>query len=159
MNTIVLILVGMLVGAACLLKREQDAHVGTETRLRRVEEEYQACLLKYFEDSTDPRFERAPDWTPENGQALASFLSTEHGQALSRRFAAVAAATAIAGCSDAMHTAHSAGNGNGWNEAYEWFCKLSRVTGEQVTNRASGSGDNSERPDNDEEALLERFSS
>lgn len=129
---------------------------GEQRELRRrcahLEQAYSDVLLKYFNDETGPRFEQAPDWTPADAGNLSTFLKTETGQTLARRFAVVAGIAAVAGCADSMHTAHSAGSGNGWNEACQWFLKLSRVVGDQTTK-------NDEQAPEDEAQLLERLSS
>lgn len=121
-------------------------------RKERIEKGFAALVLEHFNDENDPRFQAAPEWGPDDAALLETFLKTETGNRLRRRFAAVAGTVAIAGCADSIHTAHSAGNGNGWNEAYQWFVKLSRVAGVQATPK-------DEQLPEDEEALLERFSS
>jgi len=147
-----------VVFAACLYWAKQDladlqGELDTrEADYERLKKQHAEVVLKYFNEETGPRFDRAPDWTPDDALALDAFLKTPAGQALRQRFEVVAGNVCVAGCADAMHSAHSAGIGHGWNEALQWFLKLSRVTGEQVTQ--------SDQPEDvDEAALVERFSS
>ncbi len=91
-----------------------------------------------------------PIWTVDDALQLRKFLTTGTGARLVNRFAHQSHVQSLAGCSDPMHTAHSAGVAHGFNEAKEWFFSLSRVTGAQVTN--------DEHPPQGEPDLLEQLS-
>lgn len=132
----------------------EQARYQEELRKRTVRLEAQVTdlLLKYHNDETGPLFENAPDWTPDDASKLATFLKTESGQILQKRFQVIAGQVAVRGCADEMHTTYAAANANGWNEACQWFLKLSRVAGVQAST-------NDEQAPEDEAQLLERFSS
>lgn len=121
-------------------------------RLKRIEGQYSELVLKHYNEETGPLFDNAPDWSPDDAAALTAFLRTETGRTLARRFQVVAGNVAVQGCADEMHTTYAAANANGWNEACQWFLKLSRVAGDQASTK-------DEQAPEDEAQLLERYSS
>lgn len=100
----------------------------------------------------------SPDWLSSDILSLRKFLNDESGRKLIQRGRAISFANAIAGSNDQFHTVHSAGRTAGFSEALNWIesCAsdemLSRVTGAQATKQ------NTSDSEQDDAALLERFS-
>lgn len=92
------------------------------------------------------------EWTDQDAAALAAFLKTDSGHALAKRFSAVAVHQALRGCNDERNTVYAAGTARGWDEAFQWFISISRVTGVQATKPKDD-----QAPDG-EEQLVERYS-
>jgi hypothetical protein len=152
---IVPLIISILALLICVLAVECRNSLKEQKRLKNrvqlLEEQNGELILEYYNAETGPIFDNAPDWTPDDAIALAAFLKTETGRALAKRFQVVAGNQAVAGCQDEMHTTYAAANGNGWNEACQWFLQLSRVTGVQVAK-------NDESAPEGETQLLERLS-
>lgn len=91
------------------------------------------------------------DWGEENASALARFMGTPAGVALTRRLRVVAAEVAINGAMDRANTVHAAGVSAGWNEAVRYLISLSRVSRVEDTNNAG-------QAPQDEARLLELLS-
>jgi hypothetical protein len=119
-------------------------------RQARLEQEVARLTLESLNEDTGPLYAGVPDWSEDDAMALQVFLKTPTGQNLQQRFCGVMTNVALEGCKDEMHTTYSAANGNGWNEAYQWFVKLSRVSRVPDTKN--------EQPEEGAEQLLERWS-
>lgn len=131
---------------------DQKRFTTAAARTARLEAQVSELVLKYHNDETGAVFENAPNWTADDAGRLEAFLKTQTGQVLQKRFQVIAGNVAVQGCADEMHTTYAAANANGWNEACQWFLKLSRVAGVQASTH-------DEQAPEDEAQLLERFSS
>jgi hypothetical protein len=150
-SALAMLLIAGLSWALVSLQDKCLALRNSKLRIKQLEENYSKLVLEYFNEHTGPLFENAPDWTSEDAAVLSGFFKTPTGQTLTKRFQVVAGNAAVEGCKDEMHTTYAAANANGWNEACQWFLKLSRVTGAQVATK-------DEQAPEGEAQLLERFS-
>lgn len=143
-------LASILLALAKVLDPARD-FAALKERHTRLERQHTELVVETYSDAMDPRFDVAPELSPDDRATLATFLKTPSGQALNKRFGVVAMNQALLGCNDPMHTTYAAGNGNGWNEAYKWFQTISRVPRVEDTK-------NDEQAPEGEEQLLERMS-